>query len=58
MRANVPLTAELLKKLYSNVGSAMADYVDYPNDVDDSTSNDIYSIFCLVNELKKILVKK
>lgn len=58
LRANVPLTAELLKKLYSSVGSAMADYVDFPNDLDDSTSNDIYDIFCLVNELKKILVKE
>ena len=58
LRANVPLTAELLKKLYSSVGSAMADYVDFPNDLDDSTSNDIYDIFCLVKELKKILVKE
>ena len=58
LRSNVPLTAELLKKLYSSVGSAMADYVDFPNDLDDSTSNDIYDIFCLVNELKKILVKE
>jgi hypothetical protein len=58
LMANVPLTAELLKKLYSSVGSAMADYVDFPNDLDDSTANDIYDIFCLVNELKKILVKE
>lgn len=58
LRANIPLTAELLKRLYSSVGSAMADYVDYPNDLDDSTSNDIYNVFCLVNELKKILVKE
>lgn len=58
LMANVPLTAELLKKLYSSVGSAMADYVDFPNDLDDSTSNDVYDIFCLVNELKKILVKE